>query len=484
VSTDTSADSTLLAGRYRLDRVLGAGGAAVVHEGCDVDTGERVAVKVYRPDGSGHPTQQHRELAALTSLRHPGLVALRGGGTEPGPDGRTYVVTDLVDGPSLARRLHTGPLSAEEVRGLAVGLADALAHVHAHGFVHRDIKPANILLEHGHTPRLADFGIARALDGTVVTATGAVAGTAAYLAPEQVRGEVVEPSVDIFALGLVLIEALTGQREYPGTMVESATARLHRRPVVPEGLPPDLAAVLAAMTDLDPAARPTAAAVVTALTGPQVAEPTPVRRRVASSAPRALAAAVLLAVLVGGIVVLLAGARGNAPAVPVPDMAAPATSAPPAPSGVPVVPDPAVPDQPGRAPVVANAAVAAALPAAAEPSPAPARPVASGAIRAPAPAPAPAPAAAPAPAPAKVAAPAPAPAPVADKGDVKPDVTADDPAENKGKGNANGQSNGNGQGQGQGNGQGNGNGNGQGNGNSGGNGNGNSGEGQGAKSED
>ena len=289
-----------------------------------------MAVKVYRPDGSGHPTQQHRELEALTSLRHPGLVALLDGGTEPGPDGRTYVVTDLVEGPSLARRLDAGPLSADEVRVLAIGLADALAHVHAHGFVHRDVKPANILLEHGHKPRLADFGIARALDGTVYTATGAVAGTAAYLAPEQVRGEAVDPSVDVFALGLVLIEALTGQREYPGTMVESATARLHRRPVVPAGLPPDLAAVLAAMTDPDPAARPSAAAVATGLTQPgRSREPAPARRRASGWGARtALAAAVLLVALLGGAVLLFGRhRRASGPLVPVPNIAAPAAAA-------------------------------------------------------------------------------------------------------------------------------------------------------------
>src|SRR6476469_9846767 len=274
VSTDTPADSPLVAGRYRLDRIVGTGGAAVVHEGCDLDTGERVAVKVYRSDGSAHPTQHHRELKALTSLRHPGLVALLDGGTEPGPDGRTYVVTDLVEGPSLARRLDAGPLSADEVRVLAIGLGEALEHV--------------------HKPRLADFGIARALDGTVYTATGAVAGTAAYLAPEQVRGETVDPSVDVFALGLVLIEALTGEREYPGTLAESAAARLHRRPVVPAGLPADLAAVLAAMTDPDPAARPTAAAVASGLSSPAVPRPAPARRRAWGWGPRAaLAAAVL-----------------------------------------------------------------------------------------------------------------------------------------------------------------------------------------------
>ena len=325
MSTDTPADSPLVAGRYRLDRILGAGGAAIVHEGCDLDTGERVAVKVYRSDGSGHPTQHHRELKALTSLRHPGLVALLDGGTEPGPDGRTYVVTDLVEGPSLARRLDAGPLSADEVRVLAIGLGEALAHVHAHGFVHRDIKPANILLEHGHKPRLADFGIARALDGTVYTATGAVAGTAAYLAPEQVRGETVDPSVDVFALGLVLIEALTGEREYPGTLAESAAARLHRRPVVPAGLPSDLAAVLAAMTDPDPALRPSAAAVASGLSSPAVLRPAPARRRAWGWGPRAaLAAAVLLVALLGGAVLLLSRTAASAPLVPVPSIAAPA----------------------------------------------------------------------------------------------------------------------------------------------------------------
>ena len=189
--------------------------------------------------------------------------------------------------------MQHGPLPVRDIRALGAALAAALAHVHARGFVHRDVKPANILLDHGREPRLADFGIARALDGTVATATGAVAGTAAYLAPEQVRGETVGPAADVYALGLVLIEARTGRREYPGAMVESATARLYRRPVVPSGLPRGLAALLAAMTDPDPAARPSAAAVAAALAKrPQVR-----RRRVG----HALAAAGLLAVVLGGI---------------------------------------------------------------------------------------------------------------------------------------------------------------------------------------
>jgi serine/threonine protein kinase len=293
VNAQLPAGGTPIAGRYTLERALGAGAAAVVHAGRDLRTNARVAIKLYRPDGTAIRLQQQRELEALARLDHPGLVTLHDGGTEPGPDGRTYVITDLVEGPTLATRMQHGPLPVGEIRTLAATLAGALAHVHARGFVHRDVKPANILLDHGREPRLADFGIARALDGTVATATGAVAGTAAYLAPEQVRGETVGPPADVYALGLVLIEARTGHREYPGAMVESATARLYRRPGVPEGLPPDLAALLSAMTHPDPAARPNAAVVAAALTK----RPRVPRRRVG----HALAAAGLLALVLGRI---------------------------------------------------------------------------------------------------------------------------------------------------------------------------------------
>jgi serine/threonine protein kinase len=301
VNAQLPAGGTLIAGRYTLGRTLGAGAAAVVHAGRDLRTNARVAVKLYRKDGTAVRLQQQRELEALAHLHHPGLVTLHDGGTEPGPDGRTYVVTDLVDGPTLATRMQRGPLPVGEVRALGAALAAALAHVHARGFVHRDVKPANILLDHGREPRLADFGIARALDGTVATATGAVAGTAAYLAPEQVRGELVGPPTDVYALGLVLIEARTGRREYPGAMVESATARLYRRPAMPEGLPRDLAVLLYAMTDPDPAARPSAAKLAAALTN----RPPARKRRVS----HALAAAGLLALVLGGASLLTDGPR-------------------------------------------------------------------------------------------------------------------------------------------------------------------------------
>ena len=256
------ADPAVVGGRYELGALLGTGASAVVRRGLDRVSGRTFAVKLFHAGASAHDRRrQQREMRALATLHHPGLVALHDGGVE---DGRPFIVTDLVEGPTLAERLEAGPLDPEELLGIGARLADALAHVHRAGIVHRDLKPANVLLG-ADGPRLADFGIARALDGTAVTGTGYVVGTAAYLAPEQVRGEWVGPEADVYALGLVLLESLTGRREYPGALVESATARLHRPPGIPTGLPFALDTALRAMTALDPADRPAAADVATML---------------------------------------------------------------------------------------------------------------------------------------------------------------------------------------------------------------------------
>jgi serine/threonine protein kinase len=254
----------VVAGRYELGAVLGAGSSAVVHRARDVRRGVEVAIKCFRPGASERDLRQQRqEMALLARLDHPGLVRLHDGGLV---DDCPFVVTDLVEGPTLAERIATGPpLAPGAVRRLGAQLADALAYVHAAGIVHRDVKPANVLLGDAGRPRLADFGIARTLEATAATADGCVVGTAAYLAPEQVRGEDVAPATDVYALGLVLLEALTGRREYPGAAVESATARLYRSPAVPPGLPAGLGVVLTAMTQDDPRRRPPAAAVAAAL---------------------------------------------------------------------------------------------------------------------------------------------------------------------------------------------------------------------------
>ncbi|GAA5123040.1 serine/threonine-protein kinase [Pseudonocardia adelaidensis] len=254
----------VVAGRYELGSVLGAGSSAVVHRARDLRRGVEVAIKCFRPGASERDLRQQRqEMALLARLDHPGLVRLHDGGIV---DDCPFVVTDLVEGPTLAGRIAAGPpLAPGAVRRLGAQLADALAYVHAAGIVHRDVKPANVLLGDAGRPRLADFGIARTLEATAATADGCVVGTAAYLAPEQVRGEDVAPATDVYALGLVLLEALTGRREYPGAAVESATARLYRSPAVPVGLPAGLGTVLTAMTQDDPRRRPPAAAVAAAL---------------------------------------------------------------------------------------------------------------------------------------------------------------------------------------------------------------------------
>ena len=198
-------EPAVVGGRYELGALLGTGASAVVRRASDRVSGRTFAVKLFHVGASSQDRRrQEREMGALAALHHPGLVGLHDGGVEAG---RPYIVTDLVEGPTLAERIAQGPMDATDVRLIGA--------------------------------RLADFGIARALDGTVVTGTGYVVGTAAYLAPEQVRGELVGPETDVYALGLVLIEALTGRREYPGALVESAMARLYRAPAVPakNGMP-------------------------------------------------------------------------------------------------------------------------------------------------------------------------------------------------------------------------------------------------------
>ena len=251
-----------VAGRYRLGPALGTGGSAQVFRATDQVLGRDVALKLFPATLEADDRhRQQRELALLAELHHPNLVDLFDAGED---DGRLYLVMRLVDGESLAARIaRGGPAPLEMATQLGAELAGALAHVHGHGVTHRDVKPANILL--GERPMLGDFGIARAADAPQVTHTGFVIGTPAYMAPEQVRGETVGPPADVYALGLVLLETITGQRAFGGTGVETAMARLTRPPDIP-ALPAGLDALLHRMTDLDPAVRPPASAVAAELT--------------------------------------------------------------------------------------------------------------------------------------------------------------------------------------------------------------------------
>ncbi len=252
----TGTPTGMPAGRYELGERLGLGGAADVMRATDVSLGREVAVKIFRPGGD--PTLEagfEAEAALLARLQHPGLVTVYDAGVH---EGRPYLVMELVDGQTLRHRIGEEPLAVQAVQRLGKRLAYALAHVHGAGIVHRDVKPSNILLDGEGRPHLTDFGIARLVDATTRTHSGAFTGTAAYMSPEQVRGDRPGPAADIYALGLVLLECLTGELEYDGTPLESAVARLHRAPAIPEDVPADLRKLLAAMTRTEPEERPDA----------------------------------------------------------------------------------------------------------------------------------------------------------------------------------------------------------------------------------
>ena len=187
-----------------------------------------------------------RRFELLATLNHPSLVTLFDAGTDTRipEEPRPFLTMELVDGQDLRTRIRHSPLPLAEIAVIGAGVSDALAYVHSLGIIHRDIKPANILLvpvRPGEPlrPKLTDFGIARMVDGTRLTATGTMVGTAAYLSPEQSRGADLGPASDIYSLGLVLLECIKGELEYPGSAVESAVARLHRAPGIPDTVPPN-----------------------------------------------------------------------------------------------------------------------------------------------------------------------------------------------------------------------------------------------------
>ncbi|MFE0027203.1 protein kinase [Amycolatopsis sp. NPDC059021] len=332
----------LFAERYALGKQLGEGATAKVYRAQDWLLDRTVAVKLFHPGTVAVSTyRRSQEVQALSAMRHPGLVSLYDAGVS---DGRAYLAMRFVDGPNLAERLRGGPLPPPMLTQLGADLADALAHVHAHGVTHRDLKPANILLADDR-PLIADFGVARLIDATRVTEPGAVVGTAAYLAPEQVLGERPQPPVDVYALGLVLLECLTGEREYPGTPAEAAITRLHRRPRIPDGLPKALAGTLRAMTAAHPEERPTAADVALALREGRDLDP-PRRHHYL----RFLAVAAPTALVLAGLVSLLGSPTTPAdrPAVPPRSPAAATPTSGNAAPTVTVTPTPGATDPAGR----------------------------------------------------------------------------------------------------------------------------------------
>ncbi|MFJ2543713.1 serine/threonine-protein kinase [Microbacterium sp. NPDC087589] len=269
-----SPTAALLDGRYLLHDRVGQGGMATVYRAEDTHLGRIVAIKmIHESTGPVASIERaHTEKALLASLSHPSLVTLYDAQLTPGRP--QYLVMEFVDGPTLAGRMAEGPLPPRDVARITRDLAEGLAAVHAAGIVHRDVKPSNVLLARSRLRRpvaakLADFGIACSIEDTRLTTPGIVLGTLTYMAPEQLRDADPGTPVDIFALGLVVLEALSGETGYAalGSGRAAAIARLSQTPTISETVPEEWRDLLTHMTRLEPEERPTAAEVARAARG-------------------------------------------------------------------------------------------------------------------------------------------------------------------------------------------------------------------------
>ncbi len=248
--------------RFELVELAQAGGMGAVWRARDRLTGEIVALKLLRAGGAGHDERFLREAALLAELRHPAIVRHVAHGRVAG--GVPYLAMEWLEGEDLAHRLRAGPLAAADAIALVRRAADALALLHGRGGLHRDLKPSNLFLDGGRPERvkLLDFGIARTGHSHGLTQTGSIMGTPGYTAPEQARGlRDIDARADVFALGCVLHECLTGRPAFRGEHVMAVLARilLDEPPRLSDVLPdvaPELEAVVARLLHKDPARRP------------------------------------------------------------------------------------------------------------------------------------------------------------------------------------------------------------------------------------
>jgi serine/threonine protein kinase len=252
----------VLGGRYRLGPEIGSGGMGAVHRAWDERFEREVAIKIVK-SGDVEKERLRREAQYLAHLDHPNLVAVLDAGEDVlRRTDSVWFAMELVNGPDLRTVLRQdGPMLGADVRRVLKGVLAALDVLHTAGVVHRDMKPANVLLTaETSDPRwdvkLVDLGIAQHIRTDHLTSTGQIVGTAAYLSPEQVRGREIGPATDVYALGLLAIEALSGRIAFPGGPAESATARLVRAPDLPDAIEPAWRRLLSAMTATEPGSRP------------------------------------------------------------------------------------------------------------------------------------------------------------------------------------------------------------------------------------
>jgi serine/threonine-protein kinase len=252
----------VLAGRYELEELVGAGGMSSVYRAHDRLLGRKVALKVMHQqymEDEDYVERFRREARAVAALSHPNIVTVIDRGDH---EGRQFIVFEYVDGENLKKWIEReGPAPVEEALQLALQVARGLSFAHQNGLVHRDVKPQNVLLNGGGQAKVTDFGIARSLDVQhEMTQTGTVLGTSDYIAPEQAQGQRVDEHTDVYSLGVVLYELLTGEVPFPGeNFVAVAMRHINEPPPPVRARRPDVsqrleAAIQKAMAK-DPAAR-------------------------------------------------------------------------------------------------------------------------------------------------------------------------------------------------------------------------------------
>ena len=397
---------TVLDGRYELTEVIGSGGYCEVWRATDVVLSRLVAIKLLYPGyarKAGVLARFEAEARQAGALSHQNIARVYDYG-EPADGQPPYLVMELIDGSSLEDLLARGPLGARQSMDVIAQAAAGLQAAHEAGLIHRDVKPANLLLGSGGIVKVTDFGIARAAGSAPITPSGEMMGTPGYHAPEQVAGEPVTPASDLYSLGVVAYECLTGVPPFAGTPVEVAVA--HRDlplPPLPPSVPAGVSAFVADLTAKDPARRPGSAAevarraarlrdglrpgtgaepyvrqetlVIAAEPGERPLPPPPSRRQ-RSRRVLALAAAVL-AGLTGLVLISLIGFapvwHGARVPAATPPAQFPQAEAPARPKGGPA-PGPAASPHPAAGQVTATPAAAtpAATPAAVGTTPAPA----------------------------------------------------------------------------------------------------------------
>jgi eukaryotic-like serine/threonine-protein kinase len=332
----------ILDDRYQLAEPIAAGGVGQVWRAADLLLDRQVAVKLLRPEYADHPDTLERfraEAKHAGSLTHPCVARVYDYGNA-GPAVPPYLVMEYVDGPSLADMLAVDPVHPVLAMDVAAQAAAGLDAAHRIGLVHRDIKPGNILVGADGLVKITDFGIAHAAGSAPITGPGLVMGTTQYMAPERIAGGQATPASDLYALGILIYECLTGLPPYDGGTAEVMAGHLYLpMPPLPAGVPPELDELITRLTAKDPAARLSDAAEVAAIAtrlrdalaadaGLTVAAPADRPGRTGRRRATTLAAGVTVLAGAGVAWLLASGALHDSPAADHLTVSPPATTAP------------------------------------------------------------------------------------------------------------------------------------------------------------